>query len=338
MSGNSFQDDTGRRHAEGEVSLQNLKFSDPFITAAGQPRARVSLNRLDTLWFNTGTLCNIECTNCYIFSGPKNDRLAYISASEVVDFLDEIDSLGLKVREIGFTGGEPFMNPEIIPMLGEALAHGFEVLVLTNAMKPMQRPKIRQGLEKLRRSYGGRLTLRVSLDHYSVKFHELERGEGSWHSVIAGLDWLSSKNFKLNIAGRTCWNETTAAAREGYARLFKECNYKIDAAHPGELVLFPEMDEMADVPEITTACFAILGKSSTDLMCASSRMIVKPKATGKPVVQPCTLLPYDKQFEMGTSLAQSLSITGGAIDKGDIMLNHCHCAKFCMLGGGSCSL
>ncbi|HHK75321.1 MAG TPA: radical SAM protein, partial [Rhizobiales bacterium] len=318
--------------------LSSAKFSDPFVTAKGQPRARVGLHRLETLWFNTGTLCNIECANCYIFSSPKNDRLSYIQAAEAAGFLDEIKSLDLDVREIGFTGGEPFMNPDILPMMADALARGFDVLVLTNAMRPMMRPRVRDGLLSLQKAYGEQLTLRVSLDHYEKKFHEMERGKGSWKAVIDGLDWLSANGFSINIAGRTCWNETVEAAREGYGRLFSARGYAIDASHPGELVLFPEMDEMADVPEITTACFGILGKKPEDLMCASSRMIVKPRGAARPVIQACTLLPYDEQFEMGASLAESLSITRGAIDRGDIMLNHCHCAKFCMLGGGSCSI
>ena len=88
------------------------------------------------LWFNTGTLCNIECVNCYIFSSPKNDRLVYISTSEVRDLLDEVRDLGLGTREIGFTGGEPFLNPDMIDILELTLSRGYEVLVLT---KPCNR-------------------------------------------------------------------------------------------------------------------------------------------------------------------------------------------------------
>src|SRR5258707_15661446 len=86
-------------------TLDPAKFRDPRVTAKGEPRATVALERLETLWFNTGTLCNIECGHCYIESGPKNDRLAYISATEMETYLDEIAALGWKTREIGFTGG-----------------------------------------------------------------------------------------------------------------------------------------------------------------------------------------------------------------------------------------
>ncbi|MGH7006549.1 MAG: radical SAM protein, partial [Alphaproteobacteria bacterium] len=121
--------------------LDPRKFRDPDITAKGERRADVALGRLETLWFNTGTLCNLTCSNCYIESSPTNDALVYLGSAEAAEYLDEIAALGWAVREIGFTGGEPFMNPNIMAMLEDALARGFDVLVLTNAMKPMQRHK-----------------------------------------------------------------------------------------------------------------------------------------------------------------------------------------------------
>jgi MoaA/NifB/PqqE/SkfB family radical SAM enzyme len=138
------------------------KFSDPRLTAKGEMRAEIALHALETLWFNTGTLCNITCAHCYIESSPRNDRLAYLTLADVRSFLDEIERDRLGTKLIGFTGGEPFMNRDIIALLDETLARGFEVLVLTNAMRPMARHK-RQLLE-LKQRYGQRLRLRVSLD------------------------------------------------------------------------------------------------------------------------------------------------------------------------------
>jgi hypothetical protein len=88
------------------------------------------------------------------------------------------------------------------------------------------------------------------------------------------------------------------------------------------------MDAAADVPEITEACWGILGKSPESVMCATSRMIVKRKGEAHPVVLACTLLPYDSRFELGRTLTAA---------SGAVPLNHPHCAKFCVLGGGSCS-
>ena len=143
------------------------KFEDPDWTAKREPRASVRLERLETLWINTGTLCNITCRNCYIESSPSNDRLVYMTAAEAAAYFDEIEAQGFGTREIGFTGGEPFMNPQLLDMVRDALARGFEVLVLSNAMQPMQRPRVKRALVDLGKRFGGRLTIRVSLDHYT---------------------------------------------------------------------------------------------------------------------------------------------------------------------------
>ncbi len=314
------------------------KFQSPDITATGQARAGVRLRALETLWVNTGTLCNIECANCYIFSSPRNDRLVYIALDEVAGYLDEIEALDLGTKEIGFTGGEPFMNPQMCDMLAHCLERGYRVLVLTNAMQPMQRSRVKKQLLSLNEAFAERLTLRVSLDHYSRELHDNERGAGTYDRTIAGTRWLAENGFKLNIAGRTCWKEPIEKERAGYAALFARLGIPLDANDPSELVLFPEMDAAIDVPEITTECWSILGLSPENIMCASSRMVVKRKGAEKPAVIACTLLPYDRNFEMGSTLAQSLDATTGAIRDGEIKLNHPYCAQFCVLGGGSCSV
>ena len=306
--------------------LDPAKFRDPNVTARGETRASVALRALKTLWFNTGTLCNLTCRNCYIESSPTNDQLEYLTAAEALGYLDEIASDGLPTEEIGFTGGEPFMNPDINAMLDDALSRGFSVLVLTNAMKPMM--KRTTELLAVRERFAERLTIRVSLDHYAPTLHQLERGQRSWQPAMDGIDWLIRHGFTVHIAGRTVWNEDETSLRHGYARMFAERGIALDAADPAHLVLFPEMDADVDVPEITTACWGILKRSPDAMMCASSRMVVKRRGAERPAVVACTLLPYDPQFELGATLAEA---------SGDVKLNHPHCARFCVLGGASCS-
>jgi uncharacterized Fe-S cluster-containing radical SAM superfamily protein len=305
---------------------QLVKFSDPLITAKGEKRAWVDLTALKTLWFNTGTLCNLTCKNCYIESSPTNDRLAYLTLAEVTEYLDEIKAERLLTEEIGITGGEPFMNPDIMAIISEVLARGFRLLVLTNAMRPLI--KLKERLLDLNDKYRDKLTIRVSVDHFNPVLHEEERGKKSWQPMLEGLRWLSDNNFKINIAGRTRWGESEQELRLGFSELFKKTNIKVNAFDALELVLFPEMDEKATVPEITASCWKILNVSPDDMMCASSRMVVKRKGEQRPVVQACTLLAYEKEFEMGNTLLEASR---------SVQLNHPHCAKFCVLGGGSCS-
>jgi len=110
--------------------------------------------------------------------------------------------------------------------------------------------------------------------------------------------------------------------------LFAEIGIGIDVDDPVRLMVFPEMDPGSDVPEITESCWGILRKSPESVMCATSRMVVKRKDAAQPAVVACTLLPYDPRFELGHTLVEA---------NGAVPLNHPHCAKFCVLGGGACS-
>lgn len=306
--------------------LRPEKFQDPAHTADGKPRATVTLKGLETLWVNTGTLCNLTCRNCYIESSPKNDALVYMSAAEVAAYLDEIKEQNLGTTEIGFTGGEPFMNPDALTMIEDALQRGFKVMALTNAMKPML--KSADKLKDIGSRYGDQLTMRVSLDHHTKEGHEAERGARSWQPALDGLSWLNDNDFNIHIAGRTFIEEAESTARDGYAALFASLGLSVDANNPEELVLFPEMDATLDVAEITTECWEILDVHPDSIMCASSRMVVKRKGAKAPAVIACTLLPYDNEFELGRTLKDSTH---------DVSLNHPHCARFCVLGGAACS-
>jgi uncharacterized Fe-S cluster-containing radical SAM superfamily protein len=297
-------------------SIDPAKFVDPLLTARNEKRASVALDHLDTLWLNTGTLCNLACASCYIESSPTNDALVYLSLAEAEAFMDEAAMMGTRV--IGFTGGEPFMNPDMIGMMRSALARGFELLVLTNAMRPMRR--FEEALTGIGAEQGKNVLMRVSLDHHSPELHDAERGAGSFAKAIDGLRWLAAAGFRVAVAGRR-FDEADAEGH--YQKLLDGLGVETD-----HLVLFPTMDAKADVPEISEHCWEILGVSPSAMMCATSRMVVKPKGAQRPHVVACTLLPYDPRFAMGETLAQAST---------EVALNHPHCARFCVLGGASCS-
>jgi hypothetical protein len=73
--------------------------------------------------------------------------------------------------------------------------------------------------------------------------------------------------------------------------VFRELDLPLDAHDLTRLVLFPEMDEATDAPEITEGCWSILQKSPASVMCATSHMVVKRRGAERPAVVPCTLLP-----------------------------------------------
>ena len=300
------------------------KISRSRVTLSGQPGTSVGLDALETLWFNTGTLCNLTCDNCYIESSPTNDALVFLGPDDVAAYLTQIRGAACR-PEVGLLRRAVRKSPH-----ERAHRDGMtgETLVLTNAMRPMQRQAVAKQLLHLNERFGKALTLRVSLDHYTSLLHEKERGIGSWSPTMKGIQWLFEHGFQTHIAGRTCWGESIDEARQGYDDLFRRYGWSIDAFKPNELVLFPEMELRTDLPEISTACWSILNKQPSDMMCARSRMVVKRRGRERPSVVACTLLPYDMAFELGETLDEAHR---------QVPLNHPHCARFCVLGGASCS-
>ncbi len=298
------------------------KFENKFLTVSGKQRAFIETKQFKTLWFNTGTLCNLTCKNCFMESSPTNDQLSYLSFEEFKNYIDESMVKNYGTKEVGFTGGEPFMNKDIIKMIEYSLKNGFNTLVLTNGMKPMLNKK-----EQLLNLKSSNLTIRVSIDHYKKEKHELIRGQNSYDVMMVGLKWLNDNDFNYALATRLLWNEKEDRVRKNFGVFTKNNKLNLDTNSKQHLVTFVEMDEKKDTPEITTECWGILKKDPSNIMCSSSRMIVKKKGSKNTSVIACTLLPYDNNFDLGKTLEESFK---------KIYLNHPHCSKFCVLGGSNC--
>jgi MoaA/NifB/PqqE/SkfB family radical SAM enzyme len=200
-------------------NLSDNKFKDQKVTADGSNRAFIEARNIKTLWFNTGTLCNIECKNCYIESSPKNDSLTYLTFEEVKSFIDEAIDKNLGTNEIGFTGGEPFMNKDIMKMIDYSLNKNFKVLVLSNAMKPM----LNRTKELIKLNHSN-LTIRVSIDHYKKEKHEEIRGKNTYDVMLQGLKWLNENNFNYTLATRLLWNEKEEDLRRNFGTFIKNNN------------------------------------------------------------------------------------------------------------------
>ena len=247
-------------------------------------------------------------------SSPTNDALVYLSLAEAEAYFDEAAALGARHR---LHRRRAVHEPGHDRDDARTLARGFELLVLTNAMRPMRR--FEAALREIAAAHGERVVMRVSLDDHGRGLHEAERGPSTRQGDRrAGL--ARRAGFRVAVAGRRGGDE--AEARAGYEALFARLGLAVD-----HLVLFPTMDAFADVPEISEGCWDLLHVSPAAMMCASSRMVVKAKGAARPHVVACTLLPYDDRFAMGESLA-------GAVRP--VALNHPHCAR-CVLGGASCS-
>jgi AdoMet-dependent heme synthase len=175
----------------------------------------VRLNSLDTLWFQVGgTVCNLACTHCFVSCSPTNHTHEMISLPEVRRYLNEAVRLG--VREYYFTGGEPFLNPEMEAILAATLAVG-PANVLTNGL--LLDPGRCTRLKALADASDYSLDLRVSMDGYDAASNDPIRGEGTFERILEGIRNLVGAGLNPVITVTEVCRE--AATDSGKAKFFE---------------------------------------------------------------------------------------------------------------------
>ena len=257
----------------------------------------VPMRALDTLWFQVaGTLCNIECTHCFISSSPTNRSHGMLSLADVEARLREARELG--VREYYFTGGEPFMNREMIPILATTLKQG-PATVLTNGM--LLRKSICRELRELIDASEYSLDLRVSLDGFDRESHDAIRGAGVWERVMIGLRNLAE--VEINPVITVTEAADGIRSDEGRAR-FLDLIRSFGFTKP-RLKVLPLFRIGAE--EKRTRAYAdweridIMNESDAEvLQCSSCRMV-----TSKGVYV-CPILIETPEARMGSTLAETL--------------------------------
>jgi sulfatase maturation enzyme AslB (radical SAM superfamily) len=191
-------------------------------TVAG-PSPQVPLQALDQLWFQVaGTVCNLRCTHCFISCSPENHSFWFMSLDEVVAELDTSVQLG--VKEYYFTGGEPFMNREMVEILEATLALG-PATILTNATLIPQRTVDRLAAIAAASPYT--LELRVSIDGCTREMNDAIRGEGSFDRALAAVGRLAAAGFLPIITTMQTWPDTeTDAILSAFRELLRTVRYE----------------------------------------------------------------------------------------------------------------
>lgn len=163
----------------------------------------VELSHLDHLWFQvSGTLCNLTCHHCFISCSPKNDTFGYLTLDIVKRRLEE--SIAQGVKEYYFTGGEPFLNREMVPIIVETLGYG-PTTVLTNGTVLKE-----EWLTELRDADTASpysLEFRVSIDGFSPETNDPIRGEGTFQRAIEGVKKLVQFGFLPIITATRTWSD-----------------------------------------------------------------------------------------------------------------------------------
>ncbi len=292
-----------------------------YVTPDNKPRGFIHSHGLDELWFHTGTACNLACPFCLEGSKPGDNRLQLMRFDDVMPFIEE--ALALEVKQFSFTGGEPFVNKDMVKILDVALRQR-PCMVLTNATEPLIKrlPQLK-GLRKHPHS----LHFRVSLDHFIASEHDKRRGEGMFAMALQGLRALHGMGFSVSVANQVIKGLPGNKIAQSFAEVFRR------AGLPANLprIEFPEFHPpgvAVTAPQITQSCMVDYQTESTrrEFMCAFSRMVVK--SDGECKVYACTLVDDDSDYVLGKNLAESLQVP--------VSLKHHRCYS-CFRYGASCS-
>ncbi len=207
----------------GNETSQSIsdKPEDRFKPAADQI-PWVPLHSLDTLWFQVGgTICNLWCTHCFISCSPKNHKFGFMNRTTVRKFLEESKKYG--VKEYYFTGGEPFMNKDMLGILEDTLAIG-PATVLTNGILINQR--VARRLQEITERSIYSLELRVSIDGYNATMNDRIRGEGSFHKAMRGVKNLVNYGFLPIITVAQTWEDAeTEKVFQGFREMLITMGY-----------------------------------------------------------------------------------------------------------------
>ena len=260
---------------------------------------QVGLRCLDTLWFQVaGTLCNLACTHCFVSSSPTNRTHEFLSLAQIRPFLDEAVTLG--VKELYFTGGEPFLNPEMESIL-EAALRVAPATVLTNGL--LLDPERCRRLSHLADRTDYSLDFRVSLDGFSPETNDPIRGDGTFDRILTGVSNLVAAGLNPVITVTEVHEENSSES--GKERFF-EILRGLGVSRP-RLKILPVFRIGAEA-ERTGAYESWQRLRESDafdaewshLQCSSCRMVTDQG------VWVCPILVNEPQGKMGQTLADTL--------------------------------
>jgi molybdenum cofactor biosynthesis enzyme MoaA len=280
----------------------------------------VPLHSLDALWFQVaGTVCNLWCTHCFISCSPKNHSFEFMSRAQVRHFLKESVKYG--VKEYYFTGGEPFMNRDLLDILADTLELG-PATVLSNSI--LISPKVAKRLKQMADNSIYSLELRISLDGFIEFTNDAIRGEGSFRKALAGVKNLVEENFLPIITCMQSWDESE---NEMVLEGFREALRGIGYTRP-RLKIIPPLrigrEEMryrgyTDAEFITPEMME--GYDDRQLLCTTSRIVTDRG------IYVCPILIEKPDAKLGDTLAESFV---------PYALRHQACYS-CYLAGAICS-
>jgi len=153
--------------------------------------------------WNTTNQCNMYCDHCYRDAGAKASE--ELSAEEGKSLLDEIKKAGFRIMI--FSGGEPFMRPDIFELVEHSKKLGLVTVFGTNGT--LITPEVALKLKELNVDGVG-----ISLDSLDKEKHDnLRKLKGAWDGAVQGMKNCRDAGVPFQIHTTLMdwnWNEAEA--------------------------------------------------------------------------------------------------------------------------------
>jgi AdoMet-dependent heme synthase len=221
-----------------------------------------------------------------------------MSLEQVSELLEQ--AVQLAVKEFYFTGGEPFLHPDIIEVLHRTLATG-PVTVLTNATRFTAALVTALAQERDASIYS--LELRVSLDGFTPVANDAIRGSGTFGRAVEGIKLLLNAGFLPIITAMRSWE---ISDDEIYVAGFKQMLSELGCRQP-RIKLLPSLkigqEALRDREYLPTEYVTesmLSGFDLSQLLCRSSRIAT---ANG---VHACPILVDQPDAWLGPTLESAV--------------------------------
>lgn len=146
----------------------------------------------ERVWFYANYHCNLECSYCLTESGPNVAR-RMVDSSWMLERAQEAKELGF--RQLGVTGGEPFMVASM-PATIAAMSEILPTVVLSNATL-FHGPRLERVTEALA---GKNVHIQISLDAPDALANDSKRGDDNWRLVAEAIPELVARGIKVRLA------------------------------------------------------------------------------------------------------------------------------------------
>lgn len=170
--------------------LIQLDLVDDKITPSELQIIAPPSDKLEFIWLNLTSRCNLRCLHCYNESSPNtnSDKLTTVDWKSIIG-----QSFSIGCKQLQFIGGEPMLNPDIFQLARYARDIGFDFIEIFSNGTLITREDIKKIKD---------LGINVAISLYSNKSYvhdQITTVNGSHNKTIRTMELLKESGINTRV-------------------------------------------------------------------------------------------------------------------------------------------